>query len=260
MRMKLFFSAIVAGLLATTVASGAGNTTAPKETTWKHSGPFGTYDRTALQRGLQVYLEVCAGCHSMRLVAFRTLTEIGLSEAEVKALAAGMEVRAGPDGEGNVLTDDGEFRMRPAKPSDRIPSPFPNELAARAGNNGAFPPDFSLIVKARPGHENYIYSLLTGYAEPPGDVKLMEGMSYNPYFPGGQIAMGEPLSEDAVEYADGTKATVDQMAKDVVSFLTWAGEPSMEERKRMGIKVVLFLIVLTLLLYMVKRKVWSDLH
>ena len=260
MLRKISLSVFAAVLFATTSALAAGNVKAPKETDWSHSGPFGTYDRGALQRGLQVYLEVCAGCHSLRLVAFRTLSDIGLSEAAVKALAASMEVRAGPDAEGNELTDDGEFRMRPAKPSDRIPPPFANDLAARAGNNGALPPDFSLIVKARPGHENYIYSVLTGYAEPPAEVKLAEGMSYNPYFGGNQIAMGPPLDDDAVEYADGTKATVDQMAKDLVSFLAWAGDPYMETRKNMGIKVILFLIVLTFLLYLVKRKVWSDLH
>jgi ubiquinol-cytochrome c reductase cytochrome c1 subunit len=258
--MKFVISVIAALLLTTKLALAAGNAMAPKSTSWNHSGPFGTYDRAAVQRGLQVYLEVCASCHSLRLVAFRTLTEIGLSEAEVKALAASMEVLAGPDEEGNVLTEDGEFRMRAALPSDRFPPPFPNEAAARAANNGAYPPDFSLIVKARPGHEDYIYSLLTGYADAPSDVKMMEGMSYNPYFAGGQIAMSSPISEDAVEYADGTKATVDQMAKDVVSFLAWAGEPTMEARKKMGIKVILFLLVLTVLLYMAKRKVWSDLH
>jgi ubiquinol-cytochrome c reductase cytochrome c1 subunit len=259
MRINVLISAFSAILFAATSALAAG-TQAPKSTDWSHGGPFGTYDRTALQRGLQVYLEVCAGCHSMRLVALRTLLDIGLSEAEVKALAAEMEVRDEPDAEGNVLTDDGDFRMRPAKLSDRFPSPFANELAARAGNNGALPPDFSLIVKARAGHENYVYSILVGYAEPPDDFKMAEDMSYNPYFPGAQIAMGPPLSDEGVEYADGTKATVDQMAKDVVTFLAWAGDPFMEERKQMGIKVILFLIVLTVLLYLVKRRVWSDLH
>jgi len=149
---------------------------------------------------------------------------------------------------------------RPGKPSDYFPSPFANSNAARASNNGALPPDFSLIVKARPGHSDYLYSLLTGYSDPPADVTLGDGMSYNPYFPGHQIAMAPPLSDDAVEYADGTQATVDQMTRDVVSFLAWAGDPYMEQRRALGVKVVLFLVILTLLLYAAKRKVWADLH
>lgn len=244
---------VAAMILVGATAHAAGNVEHPKDISWSHDGPFGTYDRASVQRGLQVYREVCAACHSLRLVAFRTLEDIGLSEDEVKAIAAEYEVTDGPDEAGDMFD-------RAGKPSDYFPSPFSNENAARASNGGAYPPDFSLIVKARPGHSDYVYSVLTGYQDAPGDVALGPGMSYNPYFPGHQIAMAPPLTEDAVEYADGTAATVDQMAKDVVSFLAWAGDPYMEQRRQLGVKVVLFLVILTLLLYAIKRKVWADVH
>lgn len=225
----------------------------PPEQKWSFHGLFGTYDRAAAQRGFQVYNTVCAACHSLRLVAYRNLEGIGLGEAAIKAIAAEKEVADGPDEAGDMFT-------RPARPADRFASPFPNANAARASNNGALPPDLSLITKARKGGGDYIYALLTGYKEPPADIKMMEGMQYNEYFPGHQIAMIPPLAEDAVEYADGTKATVDQMARDVVTFLTWAAEPEMEDRKRMGVKVLLFLLVLTAMLYALKRQIWKDLH
>ena len=247
--LALSFALVVAG----GAVQAAGMAEPPQDVKWPHDGPFGTYDRASVQRGLQVYREVCAGCHSLKLVAFRTLEDIGLNEDEVKVIAAEYQVTDGPDDAGDMFDRDG-------KPSDYFPSPFANENAARASNGGAYPPDFSLIVKARPGHSDYIYSILTGYRDAPADVTLAEGMNYNPYFPGHQIAMAAPLSADGVEYADGTPATVDQMAKDVVSFLAWAGDPHMEARRAMGVKVVLFLIILTLVLYAVKRKVWSDVH
>jgi ubiquinol-cytochrome c reductase cytochrome c1 subunit len=169
------------------------------------------------------------------------------------ALAAEVEVTDGPN-------DQGEMFQRPGRPSDRFPSPFPNEQAARAANNGAAPPDLSLMVKARAGGADYIHALLTGYSDPPQGVTLMEGMHYNKYFPGHQIAMPPPLNPDQVTYADGTKATVEQMAHDVSAFLAWAAEPELEARKRLGLKVVLFLLILTGLLYVAKRKIWSDVH
>tara|TARA_B110000263_G_scaffold213208_1_gene197063 strand:- start:527 stop:1069 length:543 start_codon:yes stop_codon:yes gene_type:complete len=178
---------------------------------------------------------------------------LGYTKDQVKAFAAEYEVEDGPN-------DEGEMYMRPAKPSDRFVNPFPNDKAARAGNNGALPPDLSLVVEARVGGPNYLYNLMAGYVEPPAGVSVMEGMSYNAYFPGHQIAMPSPLSDEAVEYADGTKATVAQMARDVTTFLTWASEPNMEERKGMGIKVLLFLIVLTGMLIAVKKKIWADVH
>lgn len=252
MRAWAFIILAAAGLAAAP-AFAAGNVTAPESIDWSHNGPFGTFDRAATQRGLLVYKEVCAGCHSLKYVAFRTLADIGLSEEEVKAFAAESDVTDGPD-------EDGEMFTRPAKPSDKFPSPFANENAARAANGGAAPPDLSLMTKARNGASNYLYSLLTGYADAPDGVELAEGMSYNPYFTGHQIAMPPPLSDDAVEYADGTKATVDQMAYDVVSFLAWTAEPEMEDRKRLGVKVVLFLVLFSILMYAVKRKVWADVH
>ena len=221
---------------------------------WSFQGVFGTYDRAALKRGFQVYSEVCAGCHSLKLVSYRHLGSVGFSEDEVKAVAAEIEVEDGPN-------DEGEMFTRPGKPSDRFASPFANEMAARASNNGALPPDLSLMVKARKGGPDYLYGLLTGYAEePPEGVNVMEGMNYNKYFPGQQIAMAPPLSDGAVEYAEGIEATVDRHARDIVTFLAWAASPELEERKRLGVKVLLFLIVLTGMLYALKRQIWSDLH
>ncbi|MFZ5792222.1 MAG: cytochrome c1 [Pseudomonadota bacterium] len=220
---------------------------------WSFEGFFGTFDQAAQQRGFQVYKEVCAACHSLSLVAYRNLEQIGFSEDEVKAIAAQYNVTDGPN-------DQGEMFERPARPSDHFVPPFPNPQAARAANNGALPPDLSLIVKARKGGADYIYGLLTGFTEPPADMQIAEGMNYNKVFPGHQIAMPPPLSEGAVTYADGTKATVEQMAHDVTTFLAWTAEPELDARKRMGVKTILFLIVLTGMLYAVKRKVWAEVH
>jgi len=221
---------------------------------WSFNGMFGTFDRASLQRGLQVYQEVCAACHSLRLVAYRNLAAIGFSEDQVKAVAAEFEVTDGPNAEGEMYT-------RPARPSDRFASPFANENAARASNNGALPPDLSLMTKSRKGGADYLHALLTSYKEEaPDGFKLGEGMQYNVFFPGNQIAMAPPLDDDAVEYADGTKATTEQLATDVTTFLAWAAEPELEERKRMGVKVLLFLIVLTAMMYALKRQVWKDQH
>ena len=220
---------------------------------WEFQGFFGTYDRAAAQRGYQVYKEVCAACHQMRFLYYRDLAALGFNEDEVKAIAAGFEVTDGPN-------DQGEMFKRPGQPSDRFVTPFPNDNAARAANNGALPVDLSIVVKAREHGPDYVYALLNGYKDAPKDFTLQPGMNYNAYFSGHQIAMPPPLNEDQVAFADGTKASVPQMAKDVVTFLSWAAEPEMEARKEMGVKVVLFLIVLTGLLYAVKRKVWRDLQ
>jgi ubiquinol-cytochrome c reductase cytochrome c1 subunit len=260
--------ALVGALLFAAPALAAGDSKKPENQSWPHAGYFGTYDRAALQRGFQVYKEVCAACHSMKLVAFRSLTGIGFSPAEVKALAATYEV------EDPKPNDAGEMFKRPGLPSDRFPSPFPNENAARAANNGAAPPDLSLVVKARDskagpiarlynghvGGENYIYAVLVGYTDPPKDVKLNPGMSYNQYFAGGQIAMAPPLANDQITFADGTKATREQMARDVTQFLSWAAEPMLEARRQTGVAVMLVLIVLSVMLYYVKKKVWADVH
>ena len=235
-------------------ASAAGDSAKAPAQDWSFDGPFGQYDRLALQRGLQVYLEVCAGCHSLELVAYRNLADLGYNEDEVKAIAARFEVTDGPD-------DAGDMFQRPARPSDRFVSPFANEQQARASNGGALPPDLSLQAKAHLAGPNYIHALLSGYTEPPADVKLNEGMYYNPYFAGGQIAMPPPLAEGAVAYGEGQPAaTVQQMAFDVTNFLQWAAEPKMEMRKRIGWKVILFVGILALLLYAAKRKMWSGIH
>jgi ubiquinol-cytochrome c reductase cytochrome c1 subunit len=244
----------------------------PREEAWSFAGPFGSYDRGQLQRGLKVYKEVCSSCHSMDLVAFRTLEALGYSEAQVKALAAEYTVQDGPNA-------DGDMFERPGIPSDHFPAPFANSAAAAASNNGAAPPDFSLIAKAR-GVErgfptfvfdiftqyaengpDYIHALLTGYdEEPPAGMEIPEGTYYNPYFIAGKsLAMAPPLSDDQVTYDDGTPQTVDQYSRDVAAFLMWAAEPHLEDRKSTGFRVMVFLLLLTVLVYMTKRKVWRDL-
>ena len=220
---------------------------------WPHIGIFGTYDRAAVQRGYQVYKEVCSGCHALKYIAFRNLMDIGFSEAQATAVAAEFEVEDGPN-------NDGEMFIRPAVLFDYHPSPFPNDNAARAANGGAMPPDLSLIVKARVGHENYIYGLLIGYTEAPEDLEIGEGLYYNAYFAGRRIAMPPPLDDGSVEYVDGTDATVAQMSRDVTSFLAWASEPKLEDRHQIGLGVIIFLLILSGLLYAAKRKIWSDLH
>lgn len=244
------------GLLAALAASPAFSASgvAVPQQSWSFSGPLGTYDRAALQRGYQVYKEVCAACHGLRLVAYRNLSALGFTEAEVRALAAAVEVQE------REPNDQGEYVMRPGRPADRFKSPFANEQAARAANNGAYPPDLSLITKARFDGSNYLYALLTGYRDAPAGTSVPDGMYYNEYFPGHMIAMAPPLSEGSVTFADNTAATVPQMAKDLATFMTWAAEPEMEERKRLGVKVILFLLVMTGVFFAWKRRVWKDLH
>ncbi|MCK8785522.1 cytochrome c1 [Roseomonas sp. NAR14] len=215
---------------------------------------FGSFDRAAAQRGLQVYREVCSNCHSLRLLSYRNLRQIGLSDAEVRAVAAAVQVQDGPN-------DEGAMFERPGRPSDRFRSPFPNEQAARAANNGALPPDLSLIVKAREDGANYVHALLTGYADPPAGVTLQQGMNYNTFFPGHQIAMAPPLTAAGqVQFPNMPDASVDQMARDVTTFLAWAAEPELEARRAMGVRIVIFLCILAGLAYAVKRKVWADAH
>ena len=251
--MRRTVGAIVAAfvLIGSNPAPAADEAAAPPSMKWTFDGLFGSFDRAALRRGFQVYTEVCAACHSLRLVHYRNLTAIGFTEDQVKAIAAEVEVTDGPDAEGEMFD-------RPALPSDRFVSPFPNDNAARAANNGALPPDLSLVTKSRIGGPDYIYGLMIGYKDEPEGMEMAEGMAYNMFFPGHQIAMPAPLSDELVEYADGTEATVPQMAKDVTAFLVWAAEPELEERKRMGVKVVLFLLLLTGMLFAVKRAVWSN--
>jgi len=251
LRSLLLFA--VAALLPHAASASEG---APKQLEWSFDGPFGTFDRAQLKRGFQVYKEVCAACHSLKYVHYRNLGEDGgpeFSEAEVKAIAAEATVADGPN-------NDGEMFERPGEPKDKIAAPFANDLAARAANNGSLPPDLSLMTKARKDGVNHLHSILTGYADPPEGVTLAEGMLYNPYFPGGQIAMPTPLSDDQVEYADGTAATADQMSRDVTAFLAWTAEPKLEHRHALGLKVMIFLVLFAGLLYASYRRVWKDLH
>jgi ubiquinol-cytochrome c reductase cytochrome c1 subunit len=222
-----------------------------KDLSWPTEGLFGSFDRASVQRGFQVYREVCAACHGLHYVAFRNLADLGYTEDQVKAIAAEYTITDGPN-------DLGEMFERPGLPYDRLPSPYPNEAAAAAANGGKAPPDLSLMAKARMGGEDYLYSILTGYEEPPAEVEVPEGGYYNAYFPGHVIAMPPPLSADQVTYADGTSATVSQMSQDVTQFLAWAAEPKLEARKQTGIKAILFLVVLTGLTFALKRKIWAD--
>ncbi len=221
---------------------------------WPEDGAFGTYDRAALQRGFQVYKQVCSACHSMKLLSYRDLAKLGFSDAEVKAIASEYQVTDGPN-------DQGDMFQRAARPSDHFVGPFANDQAARAANGGALPPDLSLIIHARHGGEDYVYSLLTGFGEtPPAGEAIAKGMNYNPYFPGHQIAMPPPLTDGAVTFADGTPSTVDDEARAVVQFLAWASDPTLEARHQTGLKVVLFLIVFACVMYGVKKRIWSKLH
>jgi ubiquinol-cytochrome c reductase cytochrome c1 subunit len=249
---RLLSACVLTTGLGTSIAANAEDVALPT-VHWSFSGAFGTFDQPTLRRGFQVYKEICSNCHSMNLVHYRDLAALGYSEDEIKSIAASFQITDGPN-------DNGDMYDRPGRPSDAFKPPFPNEQAARAANGGALPPDLSLIVKARKGGADYVRALLTGYAEPPTGMAMQAGMNYNLYFPGHQIAMPQPISDDSVTYADGTKATVDQEAFDVTNFLAWTAEPELPERHRMGVKAVLFLIVLSGLLYAVKRKVWAGVH
>ncbi len=220
---------------------------------WSFMSTFGAFDMAALQRGFQVYSQVCSNCHSMQQLHYRDLSGIGLDSAQIKAIAAAVTVPQGLDDQGNPK--DG-----PGTPASRFRSPFPNDIAARVANNGALPPDLSLIVNAREGGPNYIYGILTGFVEPPAGFKMQNGMYYNKMFPGHQIGMPQPLQDGTVAFTDGAPTTISQEAHDVVTFLYWAANPEMMERKQMGVRVILFLVFMTGLTYAVKRKVWSDVH
>ncbi|WPX96904.1 cytochrome c1 [Candidatus Bandiella euplotis] len=250
--LALLFVCLIALIVHQAHSSDEANP--PKKMQWSFSGVTGKFDRQSIQRGFKVYKEVCSACHSVKRIAFRNLSEIGFNEDEIKSLASEYTVKDGPN-------DEGEMFDRPATPSDYIPGPYANEKAARASNNGAYPPDLSLITKARPDGENYVYSLLTGYTTPPSGFNLGENMYYNPYFIAGgdQLAMPPPLTtEGQVEYDDGTKSTIDAMAKDVTNFLQWTAEPEMEESKSLGIKVLIFLSIFTVLFYIAMKRIWKK--
>jgi ubiquinol-cytochrome c reductase cytochrome c1 subunit len=273
--------AAAAMILAVTAASPAraAETEKPDRQSWSFAGPLGKFDRAQLQRGFKVYREVCSACHSLNRIAFRNLSEPGgpgFTDGQVKGLAAQYEVPGEPN-------DQGEVNPRPARPADHFPLVYPNDNAARAANNGAVPPDLSLIAKARGyevGFPGFIFDAFTQYQEagpdyihaliaegylpegekPPEGVSVPEGLHYNKFFPGNAIAMPKPLSDGQVEYTDGAPATVDQYTRDVAAFLMWAAETKLEERKETGLKVMVFLLVLTVLLYITKRRVWSAIE
>ena len=223
------------------------------ETDWTFKGLFGKYDRASLQRGYQVYTEVCAACHSMQYLSYRNLAEPGgpeFTEEEAKFIAASFEVLDGPNSEGEMFT-------RPAKLSDKFVMPYENVEASKAANGGAYPPDMSVLAKARKGGADYIYSLLLGYDEPPADIKLDDGVYYNKFMYGNKIKMSAPLSDGLVEYSDGTNATTEQMAKDITTFLMWSAEPHLETRHKTGFRVIVYLIILSILVYLTMKKIWS---
>ena len=223
------------------------------ETNWSFKGLFGTFDRASLQRGYQVYTEVCAGCHSVQHLSYRNLSEKGgpeFSIEEAKAIAAQFDVEDDPN-------SDGEMFMRPGRLSDKFVSPYPNVEASTAANGGAYPPDMSVLAKARKGGADYLYSLLLGYDEAPEGFELDDGVYYNKYMPGNKIKMSEPIIEGIVEYSDGTNPTKEQVAKDITTFLVWASEPHLESQHRMGFKTIIYLIILITLVYMSKQRVWS---
>lgn len=226
------------------------------KTDWTFKGLFGKFDRGSLQRGYQVYSEVCSSCHSMKYLSYRNLIEKGgpeFTEEQAKAIAASFEVKDGPNA-------DGEMFVRPGKLSDKFVKPYDNVKAAQAANGGAYPPDMSVLIKARSGGANYIYSLLQGYEDPPAEIILDEGVYYNKYMDGNKIKMASPLSDGVVTYSDGTEATVAQMSKDITTFLMWTAEPHLESRHKMGFKAILYLIILTILVYFSMKKIWSRIE
>lgn len=225
----------------------------PPHQHWNHKGSFDTFDHASIRRGYEVYKQVCAACHSMDRIAFRNLIDVIYTEDEVKKICSEIEVQ------NKEPNDDGEYFMRPAKPSDYFPAPYPNEEASRKANAGAYPPDLSVITKARHGNEDYVFALLTGYCDPPEGIEVPEGQNFNPYFPGSKIGMAAPLYDEIIEYEDGTPATLSQLAKDVSTFLAWTAEPEHDDRKRMGVKAIVMLSMLAGFLLYQKRAKWAPL-
>ena len=253
MKNFLRILSLIIVFLATPLSSHSAEKAEYLKTDWSFKGLFGKFDRGALQRGYQVYTEVCASCHSMKYLSYRNLSEKGgpeFTEQQAKAIAASFDVTDGPNADGEMFT-------RPGKLSDKFVMPYENVKAAQAANGGAYPPDMSVLVKARGGGVDYIYSLLQGYEDPPEGITLDEGVHYNKYMYGNKIKMSNPLSDGLVEYSDGTNATVEQMSKDVTTFLMWTAEPHLETRHQMGFKAILYLIILTILVYFSMKRIWS---
>ena len=249
--MKKLFLCRAALMMAGPALAAGGGDVVLKQKDWSFSGPFGNFDQAAMQRGLQAYVEVCSGCHSLDYVSFRNLADLGYNEAEIKAIVAQYEVEDGPN-------DDGDMFMRAALPADRFPAPYANQNSARAANNGAYPPDLSLIVKARANGPDYLYSLLTSYEDAPGDMQIPEGMYYNAAYSGHMIAMPQPLYGDDLTYADGAESSVEAISADLVAFLAWTAEPALEKRKRTGVAVVAFLLILSVMSFGAMRFIWAD--
>ena len=251
--LKTFFILLTLFIFNISQSFAAGGNQDLLKQDWSFNSFFGKFDRASLQRGYQIYTEVCASCHSMKYVSYRNLSEKGgpeFSEEQAKAIASNFEVTDGPN-------SDGEMFTRPAKLSDKFVMPYANEQEAKVSNGGAYPPDMSVLVKARAGGADYIYSVLLGYEDPPLDMKLDDGVYYNKYMYGNKIKMPPQLYDDLVTYADGTPATPEQMAKDVVSFLAWTAEPKLEERHKLGFRAIIYLLILTILVYFSMKKIWS---
>lgn len=251
---KIVLAAAAAALVSLgTLAPGANAAEeihVPKEN-WSFNGVLGGFDKQQLQRGFQVYKDVCANCHSLKYVAFRNLADLGYNEAQIRTLAATYQVDDGPNAEGDMF-------KRPGRPSDYIPKPYANDALARVSNGGALPPDLSLITKAREGGPDYLYHLLLGYENPPAGVELMTGLHYNKYFPGHQIAMSKQINDGVVTYADGAPNDAASVAKDVTAFLHWAAEPKLEARHSTGLRVTLYALIFAVLAYLAKRRMWKD--
>ena len=251
---KVILAAAAATLFTFPLSANAADAIPVPPQEWSFDGLLGTFDKQQLQRGFQVYREVCAACHGLKYIAFRNLEDLGYSEAQVKAIAEEYQIEDGPD-------ENGDMFNRPGKASDYFPNPFPNDAIARMANGGSLPPDLSLMTKARANGPDYVYNLLIGYEDtPPEGIELMAGMSYNRYFPGNQIAMMPPIFDDFVIFADGSPSTKEQVAKDVTAFLHWAAEPNLEARHSMGIKVMLYTLLFTILAYLLKVRIWSRLE
>jgi ubiquinol-cytochrome c reductase cytochrome c1 subunit len=278
LRKAFAIAALGCALIAGPALASGGSQLPPKEMHWSNEGPLGKFDQAQLQRGYKVYREVCSSCHAMNLMYFRNLGQPGgpffdpkyknpNENPYVKAIAAEYQVN-------DVDSETGDTVQRPGTSADRFPAPFPNEPAARASNGGALPPDLSVIVKARHEGSQYVYSLLTGYSNPPAGLKVDPGKHYNPYFPGdltafwsgdhkhvppgGVIGMAPPLASGKVTFDDGSPSTVEQQAKDVVAFLTWAAEPKAQERKQFGLAAMIYLGIFTILLWFSYRRVWRN--
>ncbi len=250
--LKYFYLIIIFFLFSSSLFAAENTGEKLPKHEWSFEGMTGTFDRSALQRGFKVYLEACSGCHSINLLYYRDLVDIGFSPEQVKVIASEYTVIDGPN-------DEGEMFERQAKPADKFVGPYRNTNEARYNNNGAYPPDLSVITKSRKGGANYIYNLLLGYEEST-DHEVGEGMYYNKWIPGNQIAMPQVLYDDSVEYDDGTVTTKEQLAEDLTSFLVWAAEPELEERKNLGLKVIIFFVVMSIMLFLWKTRLWRSVN